>query len=185
MTIDQDVVKGQAMGLWAKIKAAYAYNPFTVKRDTPITCPKCHTENLAIAVSCKECGEQFAYKPMKRGVILGIGLASGIFLLISSWILWLGTGSGVLAFLWWVSIAAIVAAVACYKMKPWGWKLESFVAIAWECLFLSGKDNIFVALFGGAAFLSPIIVSAWLGYKSMREAGEYLDKLHQSPASSK
>ena len=181
MTIDQDALKGQAMGLWAKIKAAYAYNPFTVKRDNPISCPRCHTENLAIAVSCKECGEQFAYKPTKRGVILGIGLAAGIFLLIVSWIAWLCTGSSALAFLWWVSVAAIVAAVACYKMKPWGWKLESFVAIAWECLFLSGKDNIFVALFGGAIVLSPIIVSAWLGYKSMREAGEYLDKLHQSP----
>ena len=191
MTIDQDVVKGQAMGLWAKVKAAYAYNPFTVKRDTPITCPKCHTENLAIAVSCKECGEQFAYKPMKRGVILGIGLTASILLVISTWLLCAATGLGAALgaegaaeanslanLLWFAAVAGIVATVASYKMKHWGWKLQSIVCAIY---ILSGLGEIITTLF----LISPLIVSAWLGYKSMREAGEYLDKLHQSPASSK
>ena len=175
--MNQEAINETAKGLLAKIKAAYAYNPFTIKRDTPITCPKCHTENLAIAVSCKECGEQFAYKPMKRGVILGVGLSASIFLLIASWIAW-ACGSGVMAFLWYVSIAGIVGAVASYKMKHWGWKVESFVVVAWECLFLSGNEGIFVAIFGGALILSPLIAASWLGYKSMKEAGEYLDNLH-------
>ena len=172
-----------AKGFVTKVKAAFKYNPYAAKREAPIYCPKCHHENLAIAVSCKECGEIFAYKPVKSGVAKGLGLFGGIFFLIASWIIWGFTGSSVAGFLWCFSVAAIVGAVAMARMKHWGWKVVSVSCIAWILLFMTDNSGPVIGLIGGAILTSPLWVAAWLGYKSMVEAGKYLDDLHKKPES--
>lgn len=181
--MDKEEVTSQAKGIVAKVKDAFKYNPYAAKREAPIYCPKCHHENLAIAVSCKECGETFAYKPVKSGVAKGLGLFGGIFFLIASWVIWGCTGSSVAAFLWWFSIAAIVGAVAMAKMKHWGWKVVSVSCVAWILLFMTDNSGPVIGLIGGAILTSPLWVAAWLGYKSMVEAGKYLDDIHKKPES--
>lgn len=178
--MNNEQITEQAKGIVAKVKDAFKYNPYAVKREAPIYCPKCHHENLAIAVSCKECGEVFAYKPVKSGVAKGLGLFGGIFFLIASWVIWGCTGSFVAGFLWYFSIAAIVGAVAMARMKHWGWKVVSVSCIAW-ILFVTDNSGPVIGLIGGAILTSPLWVAAWLGYKSMVEAGKYLDDIHKKP----
>ena len=121
----------------------------------------------------------------KKGVILGVGLAASILLVISTWMMWAATGiaasfgdeaaaeaNGVANLLWVAAVAGIVATVASYKMKNWGWKLQSIVCAIYILVSLSEGDIVCIVL------VSPLILSAWLGYKLMVELGEYLDSLH-------
>lgn len=177
-------LKGKANGLWQKVLFAYKYNPYETVRDTPIVCPTCQTENLAIAVSCKECGNEFKYKPAKSAWSMGLALPASIFLLLVSWIVWLCSRQGsatsnVAAVLWLASVGAIVGAVAIKKMKHWGWKLVSLSALCWECLFLCDASGPVIGLLGGLLILSPLIAASWMGYKSMVELGQYLDEIHR------
>jgi len=191
-----DEAKTKAMSLWDKIKAAYKSNPLAEKRAGEITCPKCGAKNMEVAVSCKECGEKFEYKSAKKGVILGVGLAASILLLIETWLLcaatavagavaeWgsdyataaqADTANGIYNLLWAAAVAGIVATVASYKMKNWGWKLQSIVV---GIYVLAGLSEGIGSALGMFLLISPLAVSTWLGYKVLQEAGKYLDSLH-------
>ena len=186
MEVNKDEAKAKARFLWQKVLEAYKSNPLKKERNGEITCPKCKTKNIAVAISCKECGEKFEYKSAKKGVILGVGLAASILLVISTWMMCAATGiaasfgdeaaaeaNGVANLLWVAAVAGIVATVASYKMKNWGWKLQSIVCAIYILVGLSEGDVV-----GGVVLVCPLILSAWLGYKLMVEFGEYLDSLH-------
>jgi len=194
--MDAEEVKGQALSFWGKVKAAYKSNPLAEKRTGKITCPKCKAKNKEIAISCKECGEKFEYKSAKKGVILGVGLAASIMLLIATWMLCAATAvvggvaeayeeygtaaqaneaNGIYSLLWAASVAGIVATVASYKMKNWGWKLQSIVV---GIYVLAGLSEGIKPALGMFFMVSPLAISAWLGYKLLVEAGRYLDSLH-------
>ena len=177
-----------ASSFWGKIKAAYKSNPLAEVRKGEITCPKCHAKNIEVAISCKECGERFEYRSAKKGVILGVGLAASILLVLATWMMCAVTAladamgetgadeaNGVANLLWLAAVAGIVATVASYKMKHWGWKLQSIVVAIYTLVGLS-EGHI-----GGFVLVLPLFVSTWLGYKVMKEAGEYLDSLHAHP----
>lgn len=194
--METDEVKVKAMSLWEKIKAAYRSNPLAEKRTGEITCPKCHARNIEVAISCKECGEKFEYRSAKKGVILGVGLFASITLVIATWIMCAATAvvgafaelaedyeaaaqaddaNGIGQLLWAAAIAGIVATVASYKMKNWGWKLQSIVVGVYVLAGLSdGVGSTIYMLI----LTSPLAISAWLGYKVLQEAGRYLDSLH-------
>lgn len=194
--METDEVKEKAMSLWEKIKAAYRSNPLAEKRTGEITCPKCHARNIEVAISCKECGEKFEYRSAKKGVILGVGLFASITLVIATWIMCAATAvvgafaelaedyeaaaqaddaNGICQLLWAAAIAGIVATVASYKMKNWGWKMQSIVVGVYVLAGLSdGVGSTIYMLI----LTSPLAISAWLGYKVLQEAGRYLDSLH-------
>ena len=194
--METDEVKEKAMSLWEKIKAAYRSNPLAEKRTGEITCPQCHARNIEVAISCKECGEKFEYRSAKKGVILGVGLFASITLVIATWIMCAATAvvgafaelaedyeaaaqaddaNGIGQLLWAAAIAGIVATVASYKMKNWGWKLQSIVVGVYVLAGLSdGVGSTIYMLI----LTSPLAISAWLGYKVLQEAGRYLDSLH-------
>lgn len=180
--MDQQGSQGKPLTFWEKVKAAYKSNPLAEKRTGAITCPKCGAKNKDIAISCKECGEKFEYKSAKKGVILGVGLAGSILLIIETWILCVASAvvgadeaNDVFNLLWFAAVAGIVATVASYKMKNWGWKLQSIVIGIYA---LAGIVDGLGSLVGVLILISPLIVSAWLGYKVLQEAGKYLDSLH-------
>ena len=149
-----------------------------------------------MAISCKECGEKFEYRSAKKGVILGVGLFASITLVIATWIMCAATAvvgafaelaedyeaaaqaddaNGIGQLLWAAAIAGIVATVASYKMKNWGWKLQSIVVGVYVLAGLSdGVGSTIYMLI----LTSPLAISAWLGYKVLQEAGRYLDSLH-------
>lgn len=193
MEINKDDAKAKARSLWQKVLEAYKSNPLKKERKGEIICPKCKAKNIEVAISCKECGERFEYKSPKKGVILGVGLAASILLVISTWTMYAAaqaaTGLAIMfedgeaaaqaeeagnliSLLWVAAVAGIVATVASYKMKNWGWKLQSIVCAIYILFGLSEGSLV------GALLVSPLIVSAWLGYKLMVEAGQYLDSLH-------
>lgn len=195
MEVNKDEAKAKALSLWQKVLEAYKSNPLKKEREGEITCPKCKAKNIAVAISCKECGEKFEYKSPKKGVILGVGLAASILLVISTWTMYAAaqavTGLAIvfedgaaaaqaeeagnlISLLWAAAVAGIVATVASYKMKNWGWKLQSIVCAIYILFGLSEGSLV------GALLVSPLIVSAWLGYKLMVEAGQYLDSLHNN-----
>lgn len=194
--METNEVNEKMMSFWEKIKAAYKSNPLAEKRTGEITCPKCHARNIEVAISCKECGEKFEYRSAKKGVILGVGLFASITLVIATWIMCAATAvvgafaelaedyeaaaqaddaNGVGQLLWAAAIAGIVATVASYKMKNWGWKLQSIVVGVYVLAGLSdGVGSTIYMLI----LTSPLAISAWLGYKVLQEAGQYLDSLH-------
>lgn len=194
--METNEVNEKMMSFWGKIKAAYKSNPLAEKRTGEITCPKCHARNIEVAISCKECGEKFEYRSAKKGVILGVGLFASITLVIATWIMCAATAvvgafaelaedyeaaaqaddaNGVGQLLWAAAIAGIVATVASYKMKNWGWKLQSIVVGVYVLAGLSdGVGSTIYMLI----LTSPLAISAWLGYKVLQEAGQYLDSLH-------
>ncbi len=188
MEVNKEDVKTKALSLWQKVLDAYKSNPLKKERKGEITCPKCKAKNIEVAVSCKECGEKFEYQSAKKGVILGVGLTASVLLVISTWMMCAATGiaaafgeegaeeaNGVANLLWVAAVAGIVATVASYKMKNWGWKLQSIVCAIYILTGLSEGD-----VMGGIVLVLPLIVSAWLGYKLMVEAGQYLDSLHNN-----
>lgn len=186
--METNEVNDKEVSLLEKIKAAYKSNPLAEKRTGEITCPKCHAKNIEVAISCKECGEKFEYHSAKKGVILGVGLAASIMLVLATW---MGSAASAVAaafeaegaeeannfynLLWAASVAGIVATVASYKMKNWGWKLQSIVV---GIYVLTGLSEGVGSAFGMLLMVSPLAISAWLGYKVLQEAGRYLDSLH-------
>lgn len=190
--MDNNEAKEKALSFWEKVKAAYKSNPLAEVRKGEITCPKCHAANIEVAVSCKECGEKFEYKSAKPGVILGIGLAASILLVIATWMLCAATAvasafgdetadaaNGVYNLLWLAAVAGIVATVASYKMKHWGWKLQSIVV---GIYVLAGLSEGLGSAFGMFLMVSPLAISSWLGYRVLIEAGQFLDAIHgQAP----
>ncbi len=200
--MNSDEAKTKALSFWGKIKEAYKSNPLAKKREGEITCPKCGAKNKEIAVSCKECGTKFEYQSAKKGVILGVGLAASILMVIETWILCAATAAagafaeafedygaaaeaneanGLCNLLWAAAVAGIVGTVASYKMKNWGWKLQSIVVAIY---LVAGLSEGIGSAAGMALLMSPLAVSTWLGYKVLQEAGQYLDSLHgiTSPA---
>ena len=196
MEVNKEDVKTKALSLWQKVLDAYKSNPLKKERKGEITCPKCKAKNIEVAISCKECGEKFEYKSAKKGVILGIGLAASILLVIATWILCAASAAvgafaeafedygtaaqadeanGIYNLLWAAAVAGIVATVASYKMKNWGWKLQSIVV---GIYVLAGLSEGIGSALGMLLMVSPLAISAWLGYKVIQEAGAYLDSLH-------
>ena len=195
MEVNKEDVKTKALSLWQKVLDAYKSNPLKKERKGEITCPKCKAKNIEVAVSCKECGEKFEYQSAKKGVILGVGLTASVLLVISTWTMYAAAqatagfaeifgdaetasqaeeAGNMISLLWAAAIAGIVATAASYKMNNWGWKLQSIVCAIYILVGLSEGSLV------GALLVSPLIVSAWLGYKLMVEAGQYLDSLHSN-----
>ncbi len=149
-------------------------------------CPFCGEEISDVAVQCKHCGNALNKPPRKAIVAFWLGLLTSIVLVLGGCVIYnvagctaaftedaetsrIASGAG---WAYWIAVAGIVASVGIRKMKPWGWIIQSLVALSMWIIMMVGSfsaeymvGNIIVVTIA----LSPLFISAHLGQKAMQE----------------